>query len=571
MNDRLGLRLTIIFGLALVALYANWDFFAPDFTHSPTIARLMAWQGEEAQRSLALREGLDLKGGLRVLLQARTANPTTQQMQDDVLVIQRRVDALGVTEPLVQTQGTDKIVVELPGIDDPDLAVRTIGKTALLEYVYSGATPLTEGATVHTTYDLTNESLYANLPPEKQVPHQGPRPADDLAPASGGAARATASPAAATDGSPVPPTAVSATDSITTTVGVTGTDSITTTAGTAADAVTGTVGVTTTAGVTATLVAPTATTPVTTTAATTETVTIYPTILTGKNIRNPQVSLDTLTNETVVSFEVDNEGARWLGDFTGAHLQEYMPILLDKQVVSSPVLQGRIADQGQISGNFDLASAEALVAQLRSGSLPVPLDVVGQTQVGPTLGQAAIDAAIKGGLIGLLVVMLFMLLYYRVPGLLADVALTLYALYTLTVFRAMPVTLTLAGIAGFVLSIGMAVDANILIFERMKEELRSGRRIRQAMDLGFHRAWPSIRDSNLATLITCAILFWFGNQFGASIVKGFAITLAIGVLISMFTAIFVTRTFLVMANRWVFKDTAESAIKTPRLRALFGF
>jgi preprotein translocase subunit SecD len=165
-----------------------------------------------------------------------------------------------------------------------------------------------------------------------------------------------------------------------------------------------------------------------------------------------------------------------------------------------------------------------------------------------------------------------MLLYYRLPGILADVALAIYALLTLAVFRLLPVTLTLAGIAGFVLSIGMAVDANILIFERMKEELRAGRSMRAAMDIGFRRAWPSIRDSNLSTLITCAILFWFGNQFGASIVKGFAITLSLGVLTSLFTAITVTRTFLQATNRLLLpRASAVPPLESPRLRTLFGF
>jgi preprotein translocase subunit SecD len=550
MKERLGLRLGIIVGLTLIALYANFDLFRPGFQHSVGIVRLLAWQGEPQLRSLALREGLDLKGGLRVLLQARSPAITSEQMQDDVGVIQRRVDSLGVTEPLVQTQGTDKIVVELPGVSDPDLAVKTIGKTALLEYVYSGKDPLTVGSTVVTSFDGDPKTLFHSLPAEKQQPYQGPKPT-------------------ALAGAPTAPAPVTAT------VGA-GQAGTATAGGATAPAAGATAGATSVASPTG---AGTATagsaTPVPGATATapggSETTTIYPSVLTGKNIRNPQLGIDPITNEPLVTFEVDSEGARWLGDFTSKHVGEYMPILLDKEVVSSPTLRDRIADRGQIQGSFDRKSAEALVAQLRSGSLPVPLDVVGQTIIGPTLGQQSIDAAIKGGLLGLLVVMVFMLLYYRLPGLLADLALTLYALFSLTIFRAFPVTLTLAGIAGFVLSIGMAVDANILIFERMKEELRAGRRIRQAIDVGFSRAWPSIRDSNTSTLITCAILFWFGNQFGATIVKGFAITLAIGVLVSMFTAIFVTRTFLMVMNRWAFHDTSDSAVNTPRLRRLFGF
>jgi preprotein translocase subunit SecD len=160
------------------------------------------------------------------------------------------------------------------------------------------------------------------------------------------------------------------------------------------------------------------------------------------------------------------------------------------------------------------------------------------------LGQDSLRKSLVAGIIGLSVIGLFMGLYYRLPGILADLALIVYSLLTLALFKLIPVTLTLPGIAGFVLSIGMAVDANVLIFERLKEEMRSGRNLRSAIDLGWGRAWPSIRDSNLSTLITCAILFWFGSLFGASIVKGFSLTLALGVIVSMFTAIVVTRTFL---------------------------
>jgi preprotein translocase subunit SecD len=164
--------------------------------------------------------------------------------------------------------------------------------------------------------------------------------------------------------------------------------------------------------------------------------------------------------------------------------------------------------------------------------------------VGPTLGQDSLQKSLQAGLIGFTIVVLFMALYYRVPGVVADVAILIYALIAFALFRFIPVTLTLAGIAGFLLSTGSALDANILIFERMKEELRGGRTLNQAIDLGWQRAWPSIRDSNIATLITCGILFWFGSTFGATIVKGFSLTLAVGVFISLFVAILVTRTLL---------------------------
>ena len=202
-----------------------------------------------------------------------------------------------------------------------------------------------------------------------------------------------------------------------------------------------------------------------------------------------------------------------------------------------------------ISGAFTLESANNLAVQLRYGSLPIPLKVVETRTIGPSLGQDSLQKSLVALLIGFIVVILFMAVYYRLPGVLADVSIIIYAIVTFSIFRYVPVTLTLPGIAGFMLSTGSALDANILIFERLKEELRAGRKLNQAVDIAWKRAWPSIRDSNIATLITCGILFWFGSAFGATIVKGFSLTLAIGVVISLFTAIVVTRTFmnLVMA------------------------
>jgi len=247
----------------------------------------------------------------------------------------------------------------------------------------------------------------------------------------------------------------------------------------------------------------------------------------------------------VVAFELNTEGAQIFRDFTTANIGKILGIVLDKQVISIPAINNAITQgKGVITGKFTADEANNLAVQLRYGSLPIPLTVVTSETVGPTLGQDSLRKSLIAGLIGMSVVVLFMALYYRLPGLVADLALLCYALITYGLFRLIPVTLTLPGIAGFVLSVGVAVDANVLIFERIKEELREGRPLRQAIDLGWGRAWPSIRDSNFSTLITCAILFWFGNTFGASIVKGFSLTLAIGVMVSMFTAIVVSRTFL---------------------------
>jgi preprotein translocase subunit SecD len=271
---------------------------------------------------------------------------------------------------------------------------------------------------------------------------------------------------------------------------------------------------------------------------------IFHTVMTGADLKNIQVTTSQ-TGEYQVAFELSGDGAKIFSDFTTQHVGKILAIVLDKRIISAPRINTPITDgRGVITGNFTMQSANDLAIQLRYGSLPVPLKVATTQTVGPTLGQDSLRKSLVAGLIGLGAVGLFMGLYYRLPGIIADLALIVYSLFTLAFFKLIPVTLTLPGIAGFVLSIGMAVDANILIFERLKEELRAGRNLRPAIDLGWSRAWPSIRDSNLSTLITCFILFWFGSIFGASIVKGFSLTLALGVIISMFTAIVVTRNFL---------------------------
>jgi preprotein translocase subunit SecD len=261
--------------------------------------------------------------------------------------------------------------------------------------------------------------------------------------------------------------------------------------------------------------------------------------------------LDTVTVQTTslgqyeIAFTLKSSGSQVFSDFTSSHVNQYLAIVLDKKAISVPVINSAITGgQGVIQGSFTADSANALAVQLRYGSLPVPVKVVESQTVGPTLGAESVRKSLLAGAIGLAVVIIFMGFYYRLPGILADLALITYTLISLMLFKIIPIFLTLPGIAGFILSIGMAVDANVLIFERLKEELRSGRTLRQAIDLGWSRAWPSIRDSNSSTLITCVILYIFGNTFGASMVKGFSINLALGVLLSLFTAIIVTRTYL---------------------------
>ncbi len=275
--------------------------------------------------------------------------------------------------------------------------------------------------------------------------------------------------------------------------------------------------------------------------------TVYHTVMTGKELNTVAVQLSN-AGSYEIAFTLKPTGSKQFADYTSSHVGQYLAIVLDGKVLSAPVIKNAITDgQGVIQGGFTSDTANALAVALRYGSLPVPVKVVESQTVGPTLGADSIRKSLIAGLIGLTVVVLFMALYYRVPGLLADLALVVYALITLMVYKMIPITLTLPGLAGFILSIGMAVDANVLIFERLKEELRSGRTLQQAIDLGWGRAWPSIRDSNISTMITCVILFIFGNTFGASMVKGFSVNLFLGVAISLFTAIIVTRTFLHIA------------------------
>ncbi|MDQ3854895.1 MAG: protein translocase subunit SecD [Chloroflexota bacterium] len=455
-------------------------------------------------RQAQVVEGLDLQGGLQVLLEARPApgqQVSSANMNDAREIIEQRVNALGVSEPVVQRQGSNRISVELAGVKDVDTAIRTFQGTGLLEFVDSGDTPLPQGTLVNTTLGPATQAQQRNQ--NQGTPTAGPQTTTaqptGTAPAiegTGVAAQTTPAPKApgpATQGTPVPvPTSDPAL------------------ANTPPDQLKQT----------------------------------YRTIMTGKDISKASAGFDPQTNAPEVQFTLTSEGARKFSEYTSANVGKYNSIVLDKKVVSSPRVESPITSgNGRITG-VSLSEARTLAIQLRYGSLPVPLQIVSSNTVGASLGRDSIDRSIHAGLIGVLAVALFMVFYYRLPGLLSVIALGVYTILVFALFKLIPVTLTLAGIAGFVLSIGMAVDANVLIFARMKDELRRGRSLLQAVDAGFRNAWPSIRDSNISTLITCAVLIWFGGQFGASIIRGFAITLAVGVLVSMFSAITVTRTLL---------------------------
>lgn len=496
MRDRDIFWFTTIVIFTLVALWINLPLKHPQWTND-----LLLWQSEESKNynrlsgkdPLRIRQGLDLQGGVQVLLQAVPPEGEAESEADAQAllgasietarnIIERRVNGLGVTEALVQTQGDDRIVVEMPGIDDPELAISTIKETGLLEFIDTGATSLPAGLPVRTTYSE-----------------------------------------------------LSATPTLTDTDALTGTGEVSPTVPLFPEQ-----------GI------------------------IYETVFTGRDLRRAGVDRDPTTGRFSVLFEMQPDAAQRFAEYTGSHINQFLTIVLDGEVVSSPQIQSVIPDgSGSITGDFTFQAARSLAVQLQYGALPVPLKVESQRSIGATLGAESVEKSITAGIIGLITVLLFMIIYYRLPGGLASVALLIYALLNLTMFRLFPVTLTLPGITGFLLSTGMAVDANILIFERMKEELRRGRPLQAAIEAGFDRAWTSIRDSNISTLIICGILYWLGSGFsvlgvrliGAPAVKGFAITLAIGVMMSMFTAVIVTRTFL----RLVFNLIGEKLREYPRL------
>ena len=354
-----------------------------------------------------VKQGLDLQGGTHVVLQAE--DTPQLKVNDDALdrathIIERRVNALGLTEPVVQRQGRDRIIVELPGVKDPEKAINMLGKTAMLEF----------------------------------KDPQGK------------------------------------------------------------------------------------------------------TVLNGMDLKDAKATMGN-GNRPTVNLEFTDEGAKKFADVTARNVGKQIAITLDGEILTNPVVQEAITGgRAQITGERTMEDANHLAILLRSGSLPVKLEVIENRTVGPTLGQDSKEASQKAFLIGVAGVFVFMLVFYRLSGLVADIALLLYTMLLLLLMRYLNATLTLPGMAGIILSIGMAVDANVLIFERFKEEIRNGRSLRKAMDSGFSRAMTTILDSNITTLMACLVLFYLGT----GPVKGFAITLALGVLLSMFSAVTVSRFLL---------------------------
>jgi preprotein translocase subunit SecD len=265
-----------------------------------------------------------------------------------------------------------------------------------------------------------------------------------------------------------------------------------------------------------------------------------PTELTGKYLQKATLTFDA-NNAPTISLQFDDTGAKLFAQITKDNIGKQVAIYLDGVPLQAPVVKEEIPNgQAVISGGFTPTEARKIVGELNSGALPVPISILSTTTIGAILGDSAVNAGVRAAIIGFLLVALFLILLYRLPGLIAVLSLCIFIAIILALFKLLPVTLTAAGIAGFIISIGIAVDANVLIFERMKEELRSGRTTADAIKLGFSRAWLSIRDSNISNFITAVILFWFGT----SLIKGFALTLGMGVIISMFSAITITRIFL---------------------------
>ncbi|HEX9503976.1 MAG TPA: protein translocase subunit SecD [Patescibacteria group bacterium] len=396
-------------------------------------------------KPLNLKLGLDLQGGTHLVYEGDLKDIPAEAQRDAMNsardVIERRVNAFGVSEPLVQVSGNNRIIIELPGVKDIKEAIALIGQTPFLEFREENANPTAKP-------DATGKVVVG---------------ANDM---------------------------------------------------------------------------------------------FKPTGLSGKQFKRAVLEFDPRTGVPQISLQFDAEGTKLFAEITTRNVGKRVAIFLDGQILSAPTVQTAITDgKAVINGQFTVAQAKELVTRLNSGALPVPIKLISQQNVGATLGLKSVQKSVAAGLIGFAIVALFMIIYYRLPGFLAVIALAIYTFLTLAIFKLFGITLTLAGIAGLILSIGMAVDANILIFERMKEELRKGKTLFQAVEDGFNRAWLSVRDSNFSSLITTAILAYFGS----SIVRGFAITLALGILVSMFTAITVTRTFLrllvghnILIHHWLY-------------------
>ena len=530
---------TVRFLIALIVLTAILIWI--DQANNPGLHLDLA--GLQINHDFSVHEGLDLQGGLQLLLEAdvppdQVAAFDSRTMEAARVVVENRVNGLGVTEPVVQLQGQKRIIVELPGLKNPDQAIALLRETGLLEFIEAGRMQLSQGQLVRTSLDV-----------QATAPLTGSEAITSTSPLTTPEAAATQA-LSGTETAPAATQALTGTETAPAAPAATGTQ-----------ALTGTEVLTPTGALTSTG-ALTATEPVTQYAYNGY---VFPTLMTGRDLKDAAVSTDNL-GQVVISFELTDSGTKIFRDYTLSHVGDIVAIVLDKRVLSAPVIEepittGKGVISSRATGGFPLDEARSIAIEMKYGALPVPLKVVQNRVIGPTLGQDSIQRSFQAGVIGVAAVMLFMIFMYRMPGVLANLALIVYGLLNFALYKTIPVTLTMPAITGFIISTAMAVDANILVFTRMDEELRAGRPLRPAMETAFLRAWTSIRDSHIGTLLTCIVLYWFGSNYGASIVKGFALTLALGTIINLFTAIVVTRTFM----RFVFDWAGDKLRRIPWL------
>jgi preprotein translocase subunit SecD len=489
---------------------------------------------DTTEKRVPLKLGLDLRGGMHLGLELdqskRISADPAKDLDLALTVLRKRIDEFGVTEPLIQKAGDDRIVVELAGIDDPGRAKAIVQRNAFLEFRITDRTQALDKALPAMDRALQRLGIKAG-PGQAAAPSavqellrgdSAKAEADSAAPVAGGALSALIQPSGDLPGEYlVEETAFVRADSLLNLPEVRALFPRRYEYRWAAQ-------------------------PISLGAKSYRPLYVLEDrpIVTGRNLQDAREGIDPLTSGPIVTFELDNQGGRLFGEGTGRNVGNYMAIILDDRVQGRPpVIQERISRRGQITlTGRSIQEARDLALTLRAGALPVPLKIVEEEQVGATLGEDAISSGILAGVIGTLFVVVFMVGYYRMAGVLAVLALVLYTLFSVGSLAILGATLTLPGLAGLVLSIGIAVDANVLIFERIREELEAGKTVRLAVDEGFKHAMSAIIDSNVTTVLTGLFLF----QFGTGPVQGFAVTLILGVLASMLTAIFVTRTFFMI-------------------------
>lgn len=541
-----------IFFAALVALGALATVV--DIPNGPNIT----WRGK-LLRELKVHLGLDLQGGTSLVYEADVSQVSSgeegEAMEGVRDVIERRINAFGVAEPIIQTSRTAtqwRILVELPGVTDVNEAIRRLGETPILEFkTEAEPQPLTDEQ--RQFIQSVNEQSKA----EAQELLDRAKSGEDFTTLAKDNSQDEAT---ATDGGSLGYFTREQMDETFAEAAFGGTkgeivsDLVLSQFGyhviKVEDRTTGKLAVLNSEKTVEEATGDTDVEAVKASHILIKTLPEDPSIfgptydstgLSGQQLERATVEFDQTTNTPLVALTFNDEGATLFEKITASNINKTIAIFLDGEAISTPVVNETIkGGEAVIEGDFTLEEAKILARRLNEGALPVPISLINQRSIGATLGAEALERSVFAGIVAMVALALFMVGYYRYPGFIAMIALTLYGLLLLALFKLWPITLTLSGIAGFLLSLGMAVDANVLIFERLREELRRGKSLQSAIDDGFKRAWLSIRDSNVSSLITCAILTWFGT----SLIKGFALTLTIGILLSLFTAITVTRTLL---------------------------